>query len=113
LYPTVGEVYLENVETGVSYTIPILAGSDGKLTYRKSDVPKGSYKLQPYVFYDHPLDPPTALPRLYSLIDTGAGAGNDSITVYVGPDASDTGSFNKEIRQDLKLRLAGDVCAQS
>ena len=111
-YPTVGEVLLENVENGTTYRIPITADSGGNLTYLKNDVPKGSYKLEPYLFYRHPLDPPTAGPRRYSLIDTGAGAAVPSIVVNVGPQSSDTGSFNQQIRQDLKLKLLGDVCAK-
>jgi Putative Flp pilus-assembly TadE/G-like len=111
-YPVVGEVFLTNVENGSEITIPITADSNGTLTYRKEDVPKGSYKLEPYLFYRHPLDPPTAGPRRYSLIDTGAGAPISAIVVNVGPGSSSTGSFNQQVRQDLKLRLLGDVCAK-
>jgi hypothetical protein len=57
------------------------------------------------------LDPPTAGPRQYSLIDTGGGEAISEMVITVGPQSSQAGSFVQQIRQDLKLRLAGDVCA--
>ncbi len=110
-YPQVGEVRLTNVENGTVIKIPIMADSEGRTTYVKHDVPKGNYKLKPYVFYRHPLDPPTAGPRQYSLIDTGGGEAISEMVITVGPQSSQAGSFVQQIRQDLKLRLAGDVCA--
>jgi hypothetical protein len=109
-YPTVGEVLLENVENGTLIRIPIMADSEGRTTYTKNDVPKGNYKLTPYVFYRHPLDPPTFGPRRYSLIDNGAGEPSSDMVITVGPQASQSGSFVQQNRQDLKLRLFGNVC---
>jgi type II secretory pathway pseudopilin PulG len=111
-YPTVGEVLLENVENGTQIRIPIMADSAGRTSYTKNDVPKGNYKLTPYVFYRHPLDPPTFGPRRYSLIDNGSGEATSDIVITVGPQGSQAGSFVQQNRQDLKLRLFGDVCTK-
>jgi hypothetical protein len=112
-YPQVGEVVLENIENGTQMTIPIMADSQGRTTYSKDEVPQGNYKLTPYVFYRHPLDPASAGPRRYSLIDTGASDPSSSMVITVGPQSSQSGSFVQQNRQDLKLRLYGDVCAAS
>jgi len=110
-YPNVGEVILENVENGASYRIPITVSADGtKMSYTKDKMPKGNYKLSAYLYYRHPLDLPTAKPRVYSLIDTSVGEAVQDIVINVGPQSSDTGSFNQQVRQDIKLRLDGDVC---
>lgn len=110
-YPNVGEVILRNVEDDTTYTIPIVAASDGSLSYRKSDVPQGTYQLRPYLFYRHPLDPPTALPRMYGTI-LQADQRVPNIVVTVGPDTATTGTFTPQVQQDLKLVLTGDVCKQ-
>lgn len=110
VYPTVGEVILEDPSNGTRINIPITADSNGTLTYRKEDVPRGTYQLTPYLFYRHPLDPPSAGPRRYSLIAVGDEV-RTSIPVEVGPQSNQTGSFNQVIQQDLQLRLFGDVCA--
>lgn len=109
VYPTVGEVLLKNVDNDTTYTIPITAGTDGRLSYRKSDVPAGTYRLKPYVFYRHPLDPPTALPRMYGS-PLEADTSGEYVIVTVGPDTATSGAFNPQVQKDLKLKLTGDVC---
>ena len=103
-YPTVGEVFLENEADQTSWQIPIYAGPAAELSYRKVDLPPGSYRLQAYIFYRHPLDPPGQSPRSYSLIWQGGGNAVDSLTVLV--------AAGQDVRLDLKLLLFGDVCAQ-
>jgi len=104
VYPTVGEVFLENEADQTSWQIPIYAGPAAELSYRKVDLPPGSYRLQAYIFYRHPLDPPGQSPRSYSLIWQGGGNAVDSLTVLV--------AAGQDVRLDLKLLLFGDVCAQ-
>ncbi len=112
-YPTVGEVLLTDQSTGTQYRAPILADQSrgGALSYRFERLPAGSYRVQPYLFYRHPLDPPNVGPRRYSLIYQNEETVSD-IVINVAPNTT-VGSFNQTIRQDLQLRLFGDVCATS
>lgn len=110
-YPTVGEVFLTDINTGTRYVAPIVADeTTRRLFYRFTDLPRGSYQLTPYLFYRHPLDPPGALPRQYSLIET-AGTTVADITVTLEPSLQRPG-FTTVVEQPLNLRLAGNVCAQ-
>lgn len=111
IYPNVGEVILTDQSTGTEYRAPIRADSErgGALTYRFDRLPAGTYRLQPYLFYRHPLDPPNVGPRRYSLIYQGDTTVSD-IVITVAPNTS-VGSFTQTQRQDLQLRLFGDVCA--
>ncbi|MGB9631961.1 MAG: pilus assembly protein TadG-related protein [Chloroflexaceae bacterium] len=110
-YPTVGEVILTDQSTGTRYTAPIRADASrgGALSYRFDRLPAGSYRVQPYLFYRHPLDPPSVGPRRYSLIYQNEETVSD-IVINVAPNTT-VGSFTQTIRQDLQLRLFGDVCA--
>ncbi len=110
-YPNVGEVILTDISTGTRYTSYITAGTNGQLVYRFSDLPRGSYRLTPYLFYRHPLDPPGALPRRYSLIEN-AGTTTADITINLEPSDQRPG-FATIIEQPLNLRLFGDVCAKT
>lgn len=110
-YPNVGEVILKNIEDDTTFTIPIIADSSGRLSYRKTDVPVGTYQLTPYLWYRHPLDPPTALPRQYGTI-LEADQRLPNIIVRINTDTATTGTFNPQVQQDLKLVLNGNVCTQ-
>lgn len=111
IYPNVGEVILTDQSTGTEYRAPIRADRErgGALSYRFDRLPAGTYRLQPYLFYRHPLDPPNVGPRRYSLIYQGDTTASD-IVITVAPNTS-VGSFTQTQRQDLQLRLFGDVCA--
>ncbi len=110
-YPNVGEVILTDQSTGTTYRAPIRADASrgGALSYRFDRLPAGSYRLQPYLFYRHPLDPPNVGPRRYSLIYQNEETVSD-IVINVAPNTT-VGSFTQTMRQDLQLRLFGDVCA--
>jgi hypothetical protein len=110
VYPTVGEVFLTDIGTGTRYVAPIKADTNGRLVYRFTDLPRGSYQLTPYLFYRHPLDPPGTLPRQYSLIET-AGTTVADITITLEPSLQRPG-FTTVVEQPLNLRLTGNVCAQ-
>lgn len=110
-YPTVGEVRIQNADDGTSYTIPIRAdAATGRLTYRRDDVPKGNYRLTAYLYYKHPLDLPSAAPRVYSTI-LGADQTDPSIGLSIGTGGSTVG-LGQEVKVDLKLKLTGDACAK-
>lgn len=111
IYPNVGEVILTDQSTGTEYRTPIRADRErgGALTYRFDRLPAGTYRLQPYLFYRHPLDPPSVGPRRYSLIYQNDTTASD-IVITVAPNTT-VGSFTQTQRQDLQLRLFGDVCA--
>ena len=113
VYPNVGEVILTDQNTGTQYRAPIRADASrgGELSYRFDRLPAGSYRLEAYLFYRHPLDPPDAGPRRYSLIEQNNETRAD-IVVNVTVETS-VGGFSRVIRQDLQLRLSGDVCASS
>lgn len=105
VYPNVGEVIISG-ENG-TFRIPILADpATGKLTYRKTNVPKGSYKLTPYLFYRHPLDPAGTLPRIYSTI-LQADQRLPDITINI-PEG--TVGMSAQVKKDIQLLLTGDVC---
>ncbi|MBX0327615.1 VWA domain-containing protein [Oscillochloris sp. ZM17-4] len=104
-YPTVGEVTIsDSVNT---FTAPITAGTDGLLTYEFKGVPQGTYRMEAYLFYHHPLDPPNVM-RMYSRI-WSAGQAVSDFTVDVSPSTQGT-SFVQRIEQPLTLKLSGDVC---
>lgn len=109
-YPNVGEVILEDMTTGTRLRTPIVADTNGRLTYRFTGLPYGTYRLTPYMFYRHPLDPPGALPRRYSLIES-AGMTTSDMTVTIQASAQRPG-FATIVEQPIKLRLFGDVCAR-
>jgi hypothetical protein len=109
-YPNVGEVILTDINTGTRYVAPIRAETNGRLVYRFNDLPRGSYRLTPYLFYRHPLDPPGTLPRRYSLIESAGTTVADTV-VNLAPSDQRPG-FSTVIEQPLNLRLFGDVCAR-
>jgi hypothetical protein len=106
-YPQVGLVTIQNVENDTTFNIPIMADSAGKLTYFKSGVPKGTYKLTAKLFYKHPLE---NVVRTYGDVIV-ADQRLPDITVVVGPQGGNAGGMLQQVRQDLKLALQGDVCA--
>jgi hypothetical protein len=108
-YPNVGEVILENFSTGSVYRAPIVAGTDGRVRYTFESIPRGTYRLQAYLFYRHPLDPPTALPRMYSQLFNGSSSQSDMVVV-LEPGSQGVG-FISTIEQNLRLRLDGNVCS--
>jgi len=103
-YPTVGEVFLENEADQTFWRMPIYAGPAAELSYGRVDLPPGSYRLQAYLFYRHPLDPPGQSPRMYSLFWQAGAVPVASLTVLV--------AAGQDVRLDLKLLFFGDVCAQ-
>ena len=108
-YPNVGEVILEDVTTGSIYRAPIVAGTDGRVRYTFEEIPRGTYRMQAYLFYRHPLDPPTAGPRMYSQIFNGSSTQSDMI-VTLEPSGQGVG-FISTIEQNLRIRLDGNVCS--
>ncbi len=108
-YPNVGEVILEDFSTGSVYRAPIVAGTDGRVRYTFESIPRGTYRLQAYLFYRHPLDPPTALPRMYSQLFNGSSSQSDMVVV-LEPNGQGVG-FISTIEQNLRLRLDGNVCS--
>jgi hypothetical protein len=109
-YPTVGEVFIDDSENGFTASAPVIADTAGNLTYRFTDIPRGNYELRAYLFYRHPLDPEGAQPRMYSLLYFNESV-NSSMVVNVGSTGQDLG-FTQSVRQDIALRLNGDVCAR-
>lgn len=106
-YPNVGEVMLENVDTGAQYAGRITASTNSVLYYRLSDLPPGDYRLIVYLFYRHPLEPPSAIPRMYGRIDTGVDVVSElQVTFEPGPSSPTIVELN------VPLRLSGDVCLQ-
>ncbi|WP_287156470.1 VWA domain-containing protein [Chloroflexus sp.] len=108
-YPNVGEVILEDFSTGSVYRTPIVAGTDGRVRYTFEEIPRGTYRLQAYLFYRHPLDPPTAMPRMYSQLFNGSSSQSDMVVV-LEPSGQGAG-FISTIEQNLRLRLDGNVCS--
>lgn len=108
-YPNVGEVILEDFSTGSVYRAPIVAGTDGRVRYTFEEIPRGTYRLQAYLFYRHPLDPPTAMPRMYSQLFNGSSSQSDMVVV-LEPNGQGVG-FISTIEQNLRLRLDGNVCS--
>ncbi len=108
-YPNVGEVILQDISTNSVYRAPIVAGTDGRVRYTFEEIPRGTYRLQAYLFYRHPLDPPTAQPRMYSQIFT-SGSSQSDMVVVLEPNGQGAG-FITTIEQNLRLRLDGNVCA--
>ncbi len=106
-YPNVGEVILEDVTTGSVYRAPIVAGTDGRVRYTFESIPRGTYRMQAYLFYRHPLDPPTAGPRMYSQFFNGSSTQSDMVVTLDAPGAG----FIATIEQNLRLRLDGNVCS--
>ncbi|WP_322488205.1 VWA domain-containing protein [Chloroflexus sp.] len=109
-YPNVGEVILQDITTNSVYRTPIVAGTDGRVRYTFEEIPRGTYRMQAYLFYRHPLDPPTAQPRMYSQIFTGSSNQSDMVVVL---DPSTQAGFISTVEQNLRLRLDGNVCAVS
>jgi hypothetical protein len=97
-YPTVGEVAIYNSTN--SLTAPIVAGTNGALTYYFPKVPQGTYRLEARLYYHHPLDPPNVM-RKYGLI-WSAGQAIKDFTVDVSPSSQSTG-FSQRKEQPLTL----------
>ncbi|NNJ10480.1 VWA domain-containing protein [Chloroflexales bacterium ZM16-3] len=106
VYPQVGEVIISNQTD--SFTAPIIADTDGTLSYVFSSVPPGTYQMEAYIWYHHPDDLPGVM-RLYSRIWSAGQAVSDFI-VDVNPSTQGT-SFSQRVEQPLTLKLTGDVCA--
>ena len=107
-YPNVGEVILEDSSTGSVYRAPIVAGTDGRVRYTFESIPRGTYRLQAYLFYRHLRDPST-LPRMYSQLFNGSSSQSDMVVVLESNGQS-VGSIST-IEQNLRLRLNGNVCS--
>jgi len=98
-YPQVGAVMLSN-EAG-AFTVPIIASIDGSLSYLVRQIPAGTYTVQAYLLYHHPVEPANVV-RVYSQIwSDGQATSEQSISFTGGPVS----------RFDITLRYIGDVCA--
>ncbi|NTV63061.1 MAG: VWA domain-containing protein, partial [Oscillochloris sp.] len=104
-YPQVGKVTITNSSNTLS--TPIIAATDGTLSYHFEKVPQGTYRMEAYIVYHHPSDPAGVM-RTYSKIWTAGEALND-FTVDVSPSTQGT-SFIQRIEQPLILKLNGNVC---
>ncbi|MEF3275897.1 MAG: VWA domain-containing protein [Chloroflexus sp.] len=107
-YPNVGEAILQDMNTNSVYRTPIVAGTDGRVRYTFESLPRGTYRMQAYLFYRHPLDPPTAMPRMYSQIFDGGSSQSDMVITL---DPATQVGFTATIEQNLRLRLDGNVCS--
>ncbi len=104
-YPQVGQVVISNDSN--SYTAPILAADDGTLRYHFTAILPGTYRLQAFIYYRHPLDPTGTQARLYGNLFS-AGTSAQDMMVYVTSDQRVNNS--NRIEQPLTLKLTGDVC---
>ncbi|EFO79372.1 von Willebrand factor type A [Oscillochloris trichoides DG-6] len=104
-YPQVGQVTITNDAN--SYTAPVLAADDGTLRYHFSSILPGTYRLQAFIYYRHPLDPAGVSARLYGNLFS-AGTSAQDMTVYVTPDQTTNNSNRIEL--PLTLKLTGNVC---
>lgn len=105
-YPQVGEVILS--KEGFTKTAPILAKTDGTMSYEFTDLEEGSYTLEAYLYYHHPLDKPSVV-RMYSRIWSD-GQSLREYTVPVYSSSQNTGLTTQRIDQPLELKLDGNVC---
>lgn len=110
-YPTVGEVFLTGGSSGATYRAPIRANGDGYLSYTFNNIVQDDYLLTAYVLYRHPRDVAgldgLPLARQYQRIFMQEKTFDDGITVSVKPSQT----FGGTIQQDLRLKMAADVCA--
>jgi hypothetical protein len=101
-YPVIGEASI--VGPGdTQLTADIRVDASGHARYSFTGLPPGSYALSTYVFYRHPLDPPSIMARRYSLIEYG-GDTYSTIPVVVAPDGVTMGP-------NVRLKLFGNTCA--
>lgn len=111
-YPQVGEVFITESSSGANYKAPIVANTDGYLSYSFNNIPQGTYLLTAYVLYKHPRDIASLSGdrplRQYELIYSGEKTYPDGVTVTVKPSSD---NFGGVVTHDIKLKLAGDVCA--
>jgi hypothetical protein len=103
-YPQVGEVLITNANTADSLTAPILASTDGELSYGMPSLSPGIYTIRAYLYYHHPLDQPNLM-RQYGKLWAGEQV-VASVTLELAPTVP-----GATIRYDLQLRLSGDICA--
>ncbi|NJN15340.1 MAG: VWA domain-containing protein [Oscillochloris sp.] len=108
-YPNVGKVVIRDTNTNVSYEAPVKADNAGRLSYRFTDIPRGTYEMFVYIYLKHPLDDEDAPPRVYSDILVNEER-QSSMTVVVDRSGQDVGGLNV-IKQDVDLKLSGAVCS--
>ena len=110
-YPKVGMVTLENSSTGYSATAYITAATDGKITYRFSQVPPGVYSLTAVLYYKHPLEPSGINDRAYtSFWDPTSSSRINALTVTVNESTSSVSGFTLATQVDIDMRLTGVPC---
>jgi len=98
-FPAIGEVLLEDVNSGALVRAPILVDeATGSMSYRVTGLAAGAYQLTPYLFY-RGADGQT---RRYSLIETTSGPVSSLVVNLTGAE---------QTFDPLPLRLSGDVCA--
>jgi hypothetical protein len=94
----VGVVQLKNTATGMSFSAPIVADADGKLSYTFASVPPGTYTLNATLYYKGE----DGFTRAYQRIDQ-QGDLVSALTVDV--------SGSTPLQLDLAMRLGEHVCA--
>ena len=105
-YPKVGMVTLRNSSTGYSATAYITAATDGKITYRFSQVPPGVYSLTAVLYYKHPLEPTGINDRAYtSFWDPTSASRINALTVTVNQSTSSVSGFTLATQVDIDMRL--------
>ncbi len=104
-YPNVGKVVIYNSTTPAIET-PIVAASDGSLSYYFPSVPAGTYTMEAWLYY---YDPHDRTSRVYGMF-WAQGAASNVATIDVSPTTQMT-SFAQRIDHPITLKLSGEVCA--
>lgn len=104
-YPNVGKVVIYNSTTPAIET-PIVAASDGSLSYYFPSVPAGTYTMEAWLYY---YDPHDRTSRVYGMF-WAQGAASNVATIDVSPTTQMT-SFSQRIDNPITLKLSGEVCA--
>jgi hypothetical protein len=102
-----GFVTLQNVENPAQrFTVPVVIGTTGQMSYEVQDVPRGMYTLSSWIGFRHPED---GIARAYDTIRDGIDL-SPSVTLNVSSTSGDLGG---RIVRNLTLDLAQgvSVCA--
>lgn len=103
----VGVAYLYG-DDGEVFETPVVIDAEGYMSYTFSSIPEGNYTLRAYIRFIHPGD---GTERQYDIIfDPSDASAKTGIPVMVKKTSKDFGGMQK---QDISLRLDGDVCKTS
>ncbi len=108
-YPGVGEVFLYQGDQLIAKTYIEHDAEDGSLSYAFTNIPRGTYRLISYMYYRHPLDPPT-MARQYGMIDRG---GTETVTDITIDIPSGSQSLGGVMQLPLQLKLNGQPCPET